>query len=64
MADFTKDIQYFYCPDYKKYVKFEKGLFYCIENNKEIQNSFYDKILIGSIYTKDITKEKYYAQIN
>lgn len=27
MADFTKDIQYFYCPDYKKYVKFEKVYF-------------------------------------
>lgn len=63
MNDFREDVQYFYCPDYKKYVKCEKGIFYCIKDGKEIFNDFYSKILIGDIYTEDITKEDYYAQL-
>lgn len=64
MADFREKVQYFYCPDYKKYVKCKDGLFYCIQKGKEIYNDFYDKILIGDIYTEDITKEEYYAQLS
>lgn len=63
MIDFRYDYLYFYCPDYKKYVKCEKGIFYCIENGKEIINDFYSKILIGSIYTEEITEEEYNAQL-
>ena len=64
MADFRTKTQYFYCPDYKKYVKCHMGIFYSIDNGKEKQNDFYDKIFIGSIYTLDITKEEYYAQLS
>lgn len=35
MIDFRDDYLYFYCPDYKKYVKCEKGIFYGIEDGKE-----------------------------
>ncbi|MGP1598370.1 hypothetical protein [Peptoanaerobacter stomatis] len=64
MADFREDTQYFYCPDYKKYVKCHKGIFYNIKDGVEMQNDFYDKILIGDIYTEDITKEEYYKHMN
>ena len=64
MADFRKDIQYFYCPDYKKYVKCENGIFYSIEKDgSEVQNSFYDKIFIGDIYTVDITGDEYNSKL-
>ncbi len=55
--------EYYYCEDYNKYVKCDWGIFYCIEDGKEIRNDFYSKILIGDIYTVDITKEEYYAQL-
>lgn len=64
MNDFRKDNQYFYCPDYDRYVHCYKGMFYCVKNKKEVFNDFYSKILIGDIYTEDITEEEYYAQIN
>lgn len=63
MNDFRKEYQYFYCPDYKKFVKCHKGMFYCINNGKEVFNDFYSKILIGSIYTEDITEEEYNEQL-
>ena len=55
---------YYYCPDYKKYVKREGGMYYCIKDGKEVFNDFYSKIDLGSIYTEDITKEEYYAQLS
>ena len=54
---------YYYCPDYKKYVKCEGGMYYCIKDGKEVFNDFYSKIDLGSIYTENITKEEYYAQL-
>lgn len=64
MANFKEYTQYFYCPDYNKYVKCEGGIFYSIKNGVEIQNDFYDKILLGSIYTEDISEEEYYAHVD
>lgn len=61
---FKTPTEYYFCPDYNKYVKREGGMFYCVEKGKEVFNDFYSKILLGSIYTKNITKEKYYAQVN
>ncbi|MBU0279349.1 MULTISPECIES: hypothetical protein [unclassified Gemella] len=54
---------YYYCPDYKKYVKEKDGIYYKIEDKKEIPSNFYLKINIGSIFTEDITEEEYYAQL-
>lgn len=64
MADFRLHDQYFYCPDYKKYVHCKDGMFYCVKNGKEVYNDFYSKILIGSIYTEDIPEEEYSAQLH
>lgn len=55
--------RYYYCEDYNKYVKRDWGIFYCIENGKEIRNDFYAKISIGDIYTKDITEKEYNDQL-
>ncbi len=63
MADFRKENNYFYCPDYDRYVRCHNGVFYNIKNGKEEFNSFYSKILFGDIYYEDISKEEYYAQI-
>lgn len=60
---FKTQTEYYFCPDYNKYVKREGGMFYCVENGKEVFNDFYSKILLGSIYTENITKEKYYDQV-
>ena len=60
---FKTKTEYYFCPDYNKYVKREGGMFYCVENGKEVFNDFYSKILLGSIYTENITKEKYYDQV-
>lgn len=64
MNKYLTPTEYYYCPDYKKYVKSEGGMFYCIKYGKEIFNDFYSKILIGDIYTEDITEEEYYAQLD
>ena len=65
MVDFRKDVQYFFCPDYNKFVKCDRGVFYSIEKNgEEIQNSFYDKILLGDIYTIDISGEEYNVKLS
>lgn len=64
MTDFRKDKQFFYCPDYKKYVKCDKGLFYKIENKKLVYSDFYSQILIGDIYTEDISEEEFNAQLS
>lgn len=64
MADFRKDDQYFYCPDYDKYVHYHKGMFYSITKGVEVFNDFYSQILIGDIYTEDITQEEYNAKLN
>lgn len=63
LDDFRNDYQYFYFSDFKKYVKCERGVFCCIEKGKEIINDFYSKILIGSIYTEEITEKEYNAQL-
>lgn len=60
---FKTQTEYYFCPDYNKYVKREGGMFYCVEKGKEVFNDFYSKILLGSIYTENITKEKYYDQV-
>lgn len=38
-------------------------MYYCIKDGKEVFNDFYSKIDLESIYTEDITKEEYYAQL-
>ena len=43
---------YYYCPDYKKYVKREGEMYYCIKDGKEVFNDFYSKIDLGSIYRR------------
>ncbi len=64
MANFREDVQYFYCPDYKKYVKCDKGVFYSLEKNGKIKkNDFYLDILIGDIWVEDITEEEFNAQL-
>lgn len=65
MSKFLTKTRYYYCPDYKRYVKCEGGIFYVVNNdgNEEIDR-FYDKILIGDIFTDDISKEEYYAQLH
>lgn len=55
--------KYYYCPDYKKYVKREGGMFFCINSGKEEFNDFYSKIDLGSIYAEDITEDEYNAQL-
>lgn len=55
--------EYYYCPDYDKYVKRERGMYYAIKNGKEEFNDFYSRISIGSIYIEDITKEEYESQL-
>lgn len=64
MADFRKDKQFFYCPDYKAYVVCDKGMFYKIEGGKLVFSDFYSKILIGDIYYEDITEEEFNAQLS
>ena len=39
-------------------------MFYCINDGKEVFNDFYSKIMLGSIYTEDITEDEYYAQLD
>ena len=53
--------EYYYCPDYKKYVKREGGIFYSIDDKKQeiIDEESFMPILIGEIFTFDITKEEY-----
>lgn len=64
MDKYLTPTEYYYCPDYKKYVKCEGGMFYCINDGKEVFNDFYSKIMLGFIYTEDITEEEYYAQLD
>lgn len=63
MKKYLSPTVYYYCPDYNKYVKREGGMYYCIENSKEIFDDFYCRIDLGDIYTEDISKEEYYAQL-
>ncbi len=63
MNEFLTSTEYYFCPDYNKYVKRDRGMFYCINNGKEVFNDFYSKIDIGSIYTEDITEEEYNEQL-
>ncbi|MCY3032563.1 hypothetical protein [Aerococcus urinae] len=63
MGNFSSPTEYYYCPDYKKYVKREGGMFFCIEKGVERFNDFYSQIDLGEIYTEDISKEKYYDQL-
>ena len=53
--------KYYYCPDYDKYVKRVNGAFYSIDDNgKEMfDHRRFCPILIGEIFTIDITKEEY-----
>ena len=63
MKKYLSPIVYYYCPDYKTYVKREGGMYYCIENGKEVFNDLYSIIDLGDIYTEDISKEEYYSQL-
>lgn len=63
MKKYLSSTVYYYCPDYKTYVKREGGMYYCIENGKEVFDDFYSMIDLGDIYTEDISKEEYYAQL-
>lgn len=53
--------EYYYCPDYDKYVKCLDGTFYSIDQNgeEEYDQRRFRPILIGEIFTIDITKEEY-----
>ncbi|MBY0584089.1 hypothetical protein K5I04_01280 [Murdochiella sp. Marseille-P8839] len=55
--------EYYYCPDYGKYVKCEGGVFYSIDDRKQevIDEKRFKPILIGEIFTIDITREEYEA---
>lgn len=64
MTKFLTSTEYYYCSDYKKFVKREGGMFFCIKSGKEIFDDFYSKIDLGSIYAENITKEEYYAQLS
>lgn len=61
--EFKTPTKYYYCPDYKKFVKREGGMFFCINEGKEHFNDFYSKIDLGTIYTEDITEDEYNAQL-
>ena len=63
MKKYLSPTVYYYCPDYKTYVKREGGMYYCIENGKEVFNDLYSIIDLGDIYTEDISEEEYYAQL-
>lgn len=63
MKKYLTPTVYYFCPDYNKYVKREGGMYYCINNGKEIFNDFYSQIDIGDIYTEDITEEQYNEQL-
>lgn len=56
--------RYYYCPDYKKYVREYNGIFYVIENGKENIDMFYSRIWFSDIFSDDITKEEYYAKLD
>ncbi|MGY3724604.1 hypothetical protein SAMN05421767_10572 [Granulicatella balaenopterae] len=64
MAKPLTETEYYYCIDYDRYVKCEDGMFYVIKNGKEEFNDFYARIIFGDIWTRDITEEEYYAQLN
>lgn len=53
--------EYYYCPDYGKYVKCLDGAFYSIDQDgkEEYDQRRFCPILIGEIFTIDITKEEY-----
>lgn len=53
--------EYYYCLDYKRYVKREDGIFYSINDKRQeiIDEERFMPILIGEIFTIDITKEEY-----
>lgn len=63
MKEYLTPTVYYFCPDYNKYVKCEGGMYYCINNGKEVFNDFYSQIDIGDIYTEDITEEQYNEQL-
>lgn len=64
MRKYLTPTEYYYCPDYSKYVKREGGMYYAITNGNEEFNDFYSKISIGDIYAESITKDEYYAKLN
>lgn len=57
------ETHYWYCPDYRSYVKYERGAFYVIRDGKLVRDDFYDRILIGEIYTDEITEEEFSAHL-
>ena len=52
-------VNYYYCPDYKKYVREDTGLFFAIEDGREEYAPTFLPIIMGKIFTRDITKEDY-----
>lgn len=64
MTKYLTETKYYYATDYKKFVKREGGMYYCINNGVETFNDFYSKISIGSIWTEEITKEEYEGQLS
>ncbi len=64
MGKFRTPTEYYYCPDYDRYVMREGGIFYSIENGVVTErHRVFDKILIGDIYTEDISKEEFESHI-
>lgn len=57
------EANYYYCPDYDRYVMEKDGVFYSIKNGKLSVDHFYKPIIIGEIWAYEISKEEFYAQI-
>ena len=54
---------YWFCPEQNSSVMYSDGVFYSIKNGVSVEDRYYKKILIGEIYTEDISEEEYNAQL-
>lgn len=57
-------IKYYYCPDFNKFVKYEDGEFFSIEDGRLKSNTFYDKMFLGDIHAIEINEEEFNAQLH
>lgn len=56
--------RFYYALDYNEYVTYHVGVFYSVKPNGTLkQDIFYDRILIGSIWVDDITKEEFCSHL-
>lgn len=58
--------RFYYCPDQGRYVIWASdGGFYSVRPDGTLKfDRYFDKILIGKIFTIDITKEEFCAQLS